>query len=286
MHIFMKKIFLSLIAISLGLSTWIMSVFWAEESCWSENGYGNYTCRINSICEQYKPDKPSYETEDYSEAENAVPKFHNQQSNAPALEAAKEIYRDNMGNIYKCSIITAQKNSLTFLKQQLSQESSGELEDTIGGQIDARINRLELSANSINCSLTEQEQILIKLNVLKETTYEACRYINYLEYLKAYYSSTDNVLPSDPNAIKPNYVLGEIPQMMNGIEAEIAEEISHTYKVFPIAYQAYTEYENNFPIHFLLEVIAGDFMILRTRMYESLMPIAQLGLKVINAMSY
>lgn len=281
----MKKIhffLLCLIWISIGWE----GVFSSEDSCWGQTGYGMYTCRVESICENYKSDKPSYTTEDYEEADSMEPEFHNQQSNAPAFEAAKEIYRENMSNIYKCSIIWAQINSLEFLKNQLTAESSWQLEDTIWWQIDVRINRLELSENTIWCSNTEKERVLNKLNVLKETTYEACRYVNYLEYLKSHYSTIDNNLPEDDNAIQSRYLPGEFVDRIWWTQALIAEEIAHTYKVFPIAYHAYTEYENNFPIHFLLEIIRADFMILRDRMYETLMPIAQLWLKVINAMSY
>lgn len=282
----MKKFSLSFSIISLLFLVSSGTTFGANESCGEETSFSLYTCRVENICEQYKSDKPSYTTEDYEEADGAQPKFHGQQSNTPALDAGKEIYRENMGNIYKCSIIAAQKNALEFLKDQLSWESSGELDDTIGWQIDLRLNRLDLSANKIGCSLTEKDRILIKLNVLKETTYEACRYINYLEYLKSYYASVDNNLPDDENSVKAKYLPGEIPDQIGETNIKIAEEISHTYKVFPIAYHAYTEYENNFPIHFLLEIVRADFMILRTRLYETLMPIAQLGLKVINAMSY
>lgn len=262
------------------------SIFWADDICWEQTWYSMYTCRVENICEEYKSEKPSYSAQDYERAEDATPEYHNQVSDAPALASAKEIYRENMGNIYKCSIIWAQINSLEFLKNQLSMEASGELDNTLWGQIDIRINKLELSSNKIGCSLTEKERSLIKLNVLKETTYQACKHVNYLEYLKSHYASIDNNLPEDENAIKTKYLPGEFADQIDATQARIAEEIAHTYKVFPIAFHAYSEYENNFPIHFLLEIIRSDFMILRDRMYESLMPIAQLWLKVINAMSY
>ena len=67
---------------------------------------------------------------------------------------------------------------------------------------------------------------------------------------------------------------------------EIEDEIEHTYKVFPLAYSGYSDYENNFPIHFLLDIIKDDYKILRKKLYEVLMPIAQVWYKIINAMSY
>lgn len=270
----------------------IFSLLWsfiplvsAEDTCGSQSGFSQYTCRVDKICQWYESEKPTYNTEDYEDAEGAQSEFHGQKSTAPALNTAKKLYRENMGNIYKCAMIQAQKNSLTFIKKQISTEKSGKLEDTVWWQIDVRINRLELSANKIGCALTDKKQVNNKLNVLRETSYEACRYTSYLEYLKGFYRNTDNQLETTAE-VETTLVNGQLPQMIEWVQDEIAQEIAHTYKVFPIAFQAYAEYENNFPVHFLLEIIKGDFLLLRQWLYETLMPIAQLGLKVINAMSY
>ena len=84
-----------------------------------------------------------------------------------------------------------------------------------------------------------------------------CKYTSYLEYIKAFYEKTENNAVTTHQeedtlfTITPRELSNEINQTKNAI----ANEISHTYKVFPIAFHAYSEYENNFPIHFLLEVI-------------------------------
>lgn len=116
--------------------------------------------------------------------------------------------------------------------------------------------------------------------------------MSYLEYLKAYYEKTDNVYDEEKqrelygNDFSFSSTPQEIQQDINRRKNAVAEEISHTYNVFPIAYHAYSEYENNFPIHFLLEIIRADFLLLREGLRDNLMPIAQLGLKIINAMSH
>lgn len=266
-----------------------------DKLCWSQTGYELYECRIEKICEPYESEKPTYTVTDYEKAENAKPKHHNQQSNAPALDAAKEIYRENIGNIYKCAMIQWQKNALSALKKNIKQEKSWELSDVIWEQIALRITRLELASNKIWCSLTDKKSIQNKLNVLSETTHEACRYVNYLEYIKFYYNQIDRFDDDQDHQnrtwwnaqnITRTYPIWELPRIINGVQNDIAEEISHTYKVFPIAFHAYSEYENNFPIHFLLEVVRADFIILREKLKAVLMPIAQTWLKVINAMSY
>ncbi len=277
------------------------NVFSADEICWGQEGYDLYECRVENICKEYESPKPVYSSQDFQPAENATPEFQNQKVSAPALDTAKKTYRENMGNIYKCGIIQSQRNSLKKLLKFIKQESTGELSDAIGGKVDQRINRLELQSNAIWCALTDSKTEQNKLNILKETTYQMCKYTSYLEYIKSYYEKiwndykrtnpTDSQLNSwwyddatlaQLTKTTPREVSNYINQTKNGI----AVEISHTYKVFPLAYHAYSEYENNFPIHFLLEVVEGDFLILRSTLHKTIMPIAQLGLKVINAMSY
>jgi hypothetical protein len=261
---------------------------WADDICWSQTDQALYECRVKNVCEPYKSEKPVYTSEDYVNFEDVTPEFQNQQTNTPALDNVKKVYRENMGNIYKCGMIQSQKNSLTKLWEFIKQESSGQLSDAVGGQVEQRIRKLELSSNKVWCSLTDQDSIQNKLNILSETTYEMCKYTSYLEYIKSEYEKTKNnaktVHQEEDTLFKvtPREVSNQINQTKNAI----ANEISHTYKVFPIAFHAYSEYENNFPIHFLLEVIRWDFLILRKLMYQNLMPVAQLGLKVINAMSH
>lgn len=266
----------------------------AEDVCGSQNGFSMYECRVKNVCEGYKSEKPVYSVEEYTSADGVGSQFQNAVSHAPALDAAKMLYRKNIGNIYKCALIQAQKNSLTFLLEELEREASGELNDTVGGQIDLRITRLDRTAETLGCSLTDTQTIHNKLNILRETTTEACKYVSYLEYLKAHYAKADRFADAGQmqasygtdKKVSQKFTTGEIPAIMSDIEGQIAEEIAHTYKVLPIAFHAYSEYENNFPIHFLLEIVRADFMILRQKLKENLMPIAQLGLKVIGAMSY
>jgi hypothetical protein len=65
----------------------------------------------------------------------------------------------------------------------------------------------------------------------------------------------------------------------------INEEIEQSYKTFPIAFNAYSEFENNFPMHFLLEILKEDFAIFRDKLYKTLGPINQVVYKIHEAMS-
>jgi len=267
---------------------------WAEDTsdpyCDGKNDFELYECRVENICEGYKSEKPTIKPEKYEEADSFWQSYVGQDTQAPALEKAKEIYRKNMGEIYKCAMIQAQKNSLDFLKKQLKAEKSGKLDDTIGRQVELRISRLDIAANKVGCTLSDKKTVYNKLNLLKETTYEMCKHVSYMEYLKYFYSNNPNALwLNNPNVnedFNQEYVPKDVARTIVNIDRQIAEEISHTYKVAPIVFQAYSEYENNFPLHFLLEIIYSDFVLLRQKMYETLMPIAQVGYKIINAMSH
>lgn len=258
-------------------------------ACEKKEWYELYTCRINQICEVYKPEKPIFKKEKYTDAKKMAGEYIGSEESAPALWEAKRIYRANMWSTYKCVMVQSQKNALEIIKKQLKTEKSGKIDDTIGRQIEQRINRLDLTVNTLKCSLTEKEDFTVKAGLLKELTYEMCHYVNYLEYLNVYYSDTNNTLWLNDEWVNTLYEEGynvtHIPELIGGIQGEISKEISHTYKVFPLVFHAYSEYENNFPIHFLLEVIHADFVLLKQKMYETLMPIAQVGYKIINAMS-
>lgn len=265
------------------------AVFAADEMCGAQSGKALYDCRVQNVCDAFKSEKPVYNSEEFKDYPE-IQSWNGGLINANGFEQAKVMYRKNIGNIYKCAIIQAQKNALNKLQDFVKQESTGDLNDVIGRQMQQRFNRLEITAGGINCTLADTDSIQNKLNILRETSHQACKYVSFLEYSKKYYQNFNNIRNVENTNTNENYTPKypnqELPARINKMEQQIAEEIAHTYKVFPIAFQAYSEYENNFPIHFMLEILRGDFIVYRNVLYKSLMPLAQLGLKVINAMSY
>ncbi len=250
---------------------WIKNTLAEENStCEMKKWFEIYTCRVEQICEEYKPEKITYNPEkEYEKPE----KFW-------TLSEAKEIYRTNVWYIYKCSLIQTQKNTLKLMKE-LIKEKTWKLDDRMWEKIKNQEKELDRVAAKIPCSLTEKENIQNKKNVLKEVTYEMCKYINYLEYLKLYSRDIETLIADDE---KENFSPTEISKRMVNFIYEVEDEKRHTYRVYPIAYYAYSDYENNFPIHFLLEIVKEDFSILRENIYANLMPIAQVWYKIINAM--
>jgi len=66
---------------------------------------------------------------------------------------------------------------------------------------------------------------------------------------------------------------------MNAID----NEIETIYKVFPVAYKAYIEYENYISIHVLLELLRTDFISYRENFQKTINPINQVVYKIANA---
>lgn len=285
-----------------------MQVFAAETDatiCETNNGYNLYECRVEKICEieKYTVTPPVKNNEDYKSVEAYLKLSWGNSGPSKSYEVfdiVKAEYRKNIGDIYKCSMIQVQKKSLRTIEEMIKEEKTGTLADVISNRIQLRESKLDAAAKSIECKIgkTDEDSIYNKDDVLKQATQEACTYVTYLEYLEDHYSSIPNIIWVDEtnNEDKDNdweadvlwviqeYSTTEIVALISSIQQEIAFEKEHTYKVFPIAYQAYTEYENNYPLHFMLEVIREDFVILRKALYQTLMPIAQVWYKIINAM--
>jgi hypothetical protein len=56
----------------------------------------------------------------------------------------------------------------------------------------------------------------------------------------------------------------------NKVNNEIDNEISRIFKVFPLAYYAYSEYEDNYVLHLLLTLIKQDYVTAREQLAKVL----------------
>jgi len=256
----------------------ILGIYWynafAEEwksSPYSLNSwYKLYDERVKNICEQYKEKKQIVKLEEnYLELEKWW----------YSLDSIKETHRENMNSIYKCWILTVQKKSLLLIKEELIKKNPNLIENLVE-KINSKVEQIKFSFVRLECINSEEKSSVLKQKILKQATYQTCKYLSYLEYVKEHNGIIANALPW---TWKSNSIWSIIDvQIANS--NDIAEEIEHTYKVFPIAFHAYTEYENNITIHFLLELIKEDYILLREKLHEVLNPINQVVYKISNAM--
>lgn len=256
---------------------------WDDAStCETNEWMSLYSCRVKNICNSYK-DWVSflYDIENY---ENADDYKTNNQLWYISLESAKDIYQKNISSIYKCAIINVQKKSLTKLKEEfIKMENTWTLWNRIKSKIEAKIQKVELQWTSLGCKNSTETDIYSKLNILKQTTYEMCRYVVYLEYLKSYYKIPSKLLDTE-NKNNESYTFSETIRKSMEVNNKIQEEKIHSYKVFPVVFHAYSEYENNLPSHLFLELIREDYLVIRDKLQDALSPINQVGYKIMNAM--
>ena len=138
-------------------------------------------------------------------------------------------------------------------------------------------------AESTKCLGIDKKTIFNKLSILRQTTYETCKFGFYTDYLKDYYKDPAKALGMTDEELKETqkdekqktFTSQEAADKIEGINKAIDTELTQAYKVFPIAFNAYSEYENNYPIHFLLELIKDDYIIFRDKLYEMTNPINQ-----------
>ena len=266
----MKKKISFLIIVILLLSYQITNA--ADWSSYSfKADYKLYQERVKNICEQYKPEKFLINIdENYLIIENG---------NIYSLPSIKNTHRTNMNNIYKCSLLKIQKKSLLLIKIDLIKKNK-ELISKLEKKIDVKVKQIELTMSNLKCINSEEKTSIQKLNVLRQATYQTCKYINYLEYLIENNQKINSLIEWDLE----KYDIWTINRNAKEKLSELDKEIKHTYRVFPLAFHAYTEYENNITIHFLLELIKEDYVILRQKLHNTLNPINQLLYKTNNAM--
>lgn len=281
----MRKIYILMLQVFFicCISTWYSYANTDNVVCGTQRWAELFNCRVDYSCEQYRSEKPVYNREMYPSIAGTEVPYSRWEIISPVLENAKSLYRKNIGNIYQCWLIQTQRNTLVELDTLLKQESQGEISDTIGKKIQDRLERLEKQSKALKCALTDDEIVYNKLNILREATFEVCRYTTYLEWIREHHENISNYVPP---AWKDRFSWVDIAKILDGVKIQINDEITHTFRVFPLAYHAYWEYENHFALHFLLQIIEADYKVLRDRLYETMMPIAQLWYKVINAMAY
>lgn len=264
-------------------------------------GYALYQQRNDEICKIYTPKNKIFNSE--TEYEDFDSSNNNDNENIWAnfwiwwndLDIAKKIYKNTLNSVYKCWLLNAQERSIKFIMETLWEDKetwplSKQYKDTL--------SRLQSTRKVNHCLDTHKtNQQLDKHNILKQATYELCKYNNYLEYLVEYNSIIANVIEqdkktstnnqsqkSDNSLLTQTYNISYIANIERQKKSDIKTEIEKAYKLHPIAFQAYSEYENNLPIHELLTLLRDDFIEYRTDLHKNLNPINQVVYKISNAM--
>lgn len=314
----MKKYFLYIIITSAFLSP--VSIYASQ--CNSDAEKQTNFCRIYysnviEVCQKqdyYKDlstwieNQPIYNSQDYKTPEEYIndPEFWTFWSQAEEifpLDWVKRKYRDTQNNIYKCWILQAQNKSYKLIKELLKVDKTWALKNVTENFIVSKLNLVKEQAKRENCNISNDLN-RSKKQVLDQSTYEMCKYRYYLEFLKNYYNDIENVIwvsaetlatwekaASELNEslwaqfLNDKIDVSYIAHKRDNIRSQIENEIEHTYEIYKIAFNTYSEYESFLPIHIWLELLKQDYIVLRDKLYQTLSPINQVVYKIINAMS-
>ena len=275
----MKKLFLFLVI----FLYFFQNTTFAEDCEYEDyDPFWKYECRVRENCKIYKDNQVFIDTSN-KERKFIVSASTSYNDAIEEINNAVETYNKNMNDIYKCALINVQYNSFDLILKKISTNES--LKKSIEPKIKEIKQKLSViwSSENLKCK-NINKNIQLKQNVLKQTTYEICKYSFYMTYLKEHYSNFKNVSPKDISENK-QVQLVDFSEISKDINFKIDVELKKAYKIFPIAFASYSEYESYFPVHYLLDTLKYDFITFRQKLHEVLTPINQVVYKISNAMS-
>jgi len=202
-----------------------------------------------------------------------------------------------MNSIYKCVLIDIQERWLEFLEQIISAtDKTWLVKKELQTKISSEKTKLKTKKAALGCgwwSEDKSDEKIIKKQVLDQTSLEFCKYSYYLLYLKEFYKINQNILWITDDELNQadtwgaetkEFSISQITLWTTKINNEINGELNKIYKVFPLAYYAYSEYEDNYVIHLLLTLIKQDYVIAREQLAKVLWPINQVAYKIKDAL--
>lgn len=266
--------------------------YWESKTMSSSTWYKLYEERVSNFCSEYKINDWSSEIIYTIDKDDQFLNFDNPDwivdnyKASNSIEIAKDQYRENMDNIYWCATNVSYYRALKLVKEELINKNP-ELNSRLKNKLEEKITSIEfeIKNNSAKCKITsEKNDSIIKKSVLKQTTYELCKYNFYLEYLKWLNEKMSSLDDETKNNADYNKAIQTVLQQEAQKKQEIQTEIDNSYKTFPVAFKAYSEYENNISIHILLELLRDDYNLLRESLHKSINPINQVVYKISNAM--
>ncbi len=302
----------------------------AKILCWTVKWYALFKCRVDDICKKYYdwPKKTPENFDELLEKKDtiydsttlrradavwkqvyrAIPYLKAEEyykekivigsgaySDIP-FDVATQTYKNNMNWIYSCAILYTQLKVLKEVKELLKEDNSWEIRKKYAKTLDEKIKKIEDFLSKQSDSKLEGQcrnlkvKKLFKRDVLREVTYETCKFRVYMEYLKWYYSENiKNLFKQKPDkdwkeVDTPTLQWSDFANAEYEILAKIDNQIRHSYLVFDKAFKEYSSYEWNYYIHEMLNFLKMNFIVLRIKLHNVLTPMNQVVYKISNAM--
>lgn len=271
-----------------------------SEKCNNKVGYDLYNCRVLNLCTPCttKDSKKIFETEEYKEIEKYTSSTRLAWANIlDPFNKVKDIYKANMNSIYKCVLLDVQERWLKSLEDFLSSaDETGSIWKELNTKISSEKTKIKTKKSALKCWWSGEDKSdseLMKKEVLDQLSLEFCTYIYYLEYMQEYYSIPQNALWVSKEDIESasswgwenkEYETSKLIASIDTLNSTISLEKERTFKIFPLAYYAYSEYEDNYILHLFLTLIKQDYVIVREQLAKVLWPINQVVYKIKDAM--
>lgn len=209
------------------------------------------------------------------------------------VKAASEVYKERMNAIFACAQLNLKVRIHENVIRTIAKNPKANPNSTRSLKAQNTVLKQEMSRRKCadRTQTTGNSNVMIKSQVLRQTTFEYCNYRHYLQYLKsnAQHRAADSIF-AQRKAKKEG---GEAPagnaeQLASAIATyagTIENEIQHTRNVFPQAMVALSEFERNYPSHVVMVIILEDYATLRDVLKKVMNPLGQVIYKASNAQS-
>lgn len=282
-----------IVAFLASISFWNI-VYWVDDAPTMTHmiRYTLYEYNVTTFCAEYKNTQNTTEFIYLTDESNVYPNLDKESWTwKEYIAEAKELYRKNMDSIYWCATSIVNLRALKKIRDELLVWDK-ELTSRIRARIDERIAAVEkaIAESQDRCKVSSaKDDNIIKKAVLNQTIYEYCKYAYYLMYLQEYTESRYWMIQLDTwtGSLINDYYIWTIDEALNTAIQNanmVNKEITDSEKAFPVAFKAYSEYENNLIVHILLELLLEDFIVLREKLHQNINPINQVVYKLSNAM--
>ncbi len=274
---------------------WSSNISVYNKKCNDKSWFELYECRVINLCNSCNTPETRklYETEDYEEAWAYLEKNSSSSNALKAFYDTKNIYTENMNSIYKCALIDIQERWIEYIQKIIStSDKTWLLQKSMQSKINEERTKILNKKREIRCwwlksEATNNNKVILKKEVLDQVSFEYCKYNFYLDYLRSYYQNLNNLMWVDSEKSKnsKNYIeIHTINEYFAAAQNEIDKQNEKIDKVFPFAFYAYSDYEENFILHLLLNIIKSDYIIARDLLAQVLWPLNQVLYKVKDAM--
>lgn len=287
-----KKYIISLFIIILFLSFLSYSFVSSDENkktktYSTKSWYDLYKERVVNFCSEYKYND-KYSDTIYLLDEKKYFTNLDQRSSTAKLSpenfvlTARNDFRKNMNHIYECATLASSNRSIKVLEYSI--KGNAKLMNELMPKLKKIEWELKSRAKSMEgkCKVTgSKKNNLIKKSILRQTTYELCKYNYYLEYLREYYGLVENITSLNGES---KYISIKDANDTNYQQSKMIDNlIKNAYETQPVVLAAYSDYENNLGPHILLDLLEKDYKTLRDELHKVLTPLNQVGYKIKNA---